>query len=108
MQTCRIGKSGLRISRLGLGCMTFGGEGTDEQTAYRMLDRYVEAGGNYLDTANNYPGSEEIIGRWLQLRGLRESLVIGTKVRFPIGPGPNDAGLSRKHIYQSVEISLRR
>jgi aryl-alcohol dehydrogenase-like predicted oxidoreductase len=88
--------------------MTFGAEGADEQTAFRMLDRYFDAGGNYLDTANNYGGSEEIIGRWLKARGLADSMVVATKVRFPIGSGPNDVGLTRKHIYQAVHLSLRR
>jgi aryl-alcohol dehydrogenase-like predicted oxidoreductase len=108
MQFEYIGSSGLKISIIALGCMTFGGEGTAEDEAFAILDFYRESGGNYLDTANNYSGSEEIIGRWLASRKVRDRFVVGTKVRFPIGDGPNDVGLSRKHIFDSVEISLRK
>jgi aryl-alcohol dehydrogenase-like predicted oxidoreductase len=90
---------------------------TDEAAANEVLDAYVEAGGNFIDTADVYsrwaegnPGgvSEEIIGRWLKKRGNRDQLVIATKVRGTMGPGPNDVGLSRLHIIQAVEASLRR
>ncbi len=89
----------------------------DEATSHAILDAFVDAGGNFIDTAdvysawadNSYPGkSEEIIGRWLQRRGRRDELIIATKVRARVGPGPNDEGLSRKHILQAVEASLRR
>src|SRR5208337_696906 len=75
----------------------------------RMLDRFVEAGGNFIDTANVYNDgvSEEIIGRWLKDKH-RDDFVIATKVRFPMGEGPNDVGLTRKHILAAVEESLRR
>jgi aryl-alcohol dehydrogenase-like predicted oxidoreductase len=104
-----VGRTGLKIAAVSLGCMTFGGEGTSEQEAGAILDHYVEAGGNYLDTANNYDGSEEIIGRWLKDRGLRPQIVLATKVRFPTAArGPNDVGLTRKHIHQAIDDSLRR
>jgi aryl-alcohol dehydrogenase-like predicted oxidoreductase len=104
-----LGSTGLKVSPLCLGCMTFG-EGADETTAHEMLDRFVAAGGNFIDTANNYAGglSEEIVGRWRAARGNRQNMIVGTKVRFPVGPGPNDVGLTRKHITDSVEASLRR
>jgi aryl-alcohol dehydrogenase-like predicted oxidoreductase len=88
--------------------MTFGRE-TDEETSRQILDRFVEAGGNFIDTANVYGRgvSEEVVGRWLKSKP-RDSLVIATKVRFPMGDGPNEVGLSRKHILASVEQSLRR
>jgi aryl-alcohol dehydrogenase-like predicted oxidoreductase len=88
--------------------MTFGRESSEEES-HRMLDRFVDAGGNFIDTANVYSTgrSEEILGRWLAGRE-RDDLVIATKVRFPMGTGPNEVGLSRKHILSSVEASLRR
>jgi aryl-alcohol dehydrogenase-like predicted oxidoreductase len=111
MEQRYLGRTGLKVSALCLGCMTFG-EKIDEASAYRILDRFVEAGGNFFDTANNYVGpygaSEEIVGSWLKTRGLRDQRVIATKVRFPVGEGANDVGLSRKHIMQAVETSLRR
>lgn len=103
-----LGRTGLKVSELCLGAMTFGRE-TDEAASHHMLDRFVEAGGNFIDTANVYTRglSEEIVGRWLQGRR-RDDLVIATKARFPMGEGPNDAGLSRKHILAAVDNSLRR
>lgn len=103
-----MGKTGLRVSELCLGAMTFGREATEE-VSRRIMDRFVEAGGNFIDTANVYSQgvSEEIVGRWLREKD-RDDLVIATKVRFPMGPGPNDKGLSRKHILASVDASLRR
>jgi aryl-alcohol dehydrogenase-like predicted oxidoreductase len=88
--------------------MTFGRESTEE-VSVQMLDCFVEAGGNFIDTANVYSLgiSEEILGRWLNSKR-RDDLVIATKVRFGMGDGPNDIGLSRKHILASVEASLRR
>jgi len=90
--------------------MTFGrpNEATEEQS-HAMLDRFVAAGGNFIDTANVYSTgiSEEIVGKWLR-RQRRDDLVIATKVRFPMGTGPNDLGLSRKHILSSIEASLKR
>ncbi len=108
MQFNYLGRSGLKISEVGLGAMTFGRE-SDEELSHRMLDAFVDKGGNFIDTADVYgPGtSEEVLGRWLSGRD-REDLVVATKVRFPTGEGPNDVGLSRKHIIASVEGSLRR
>ncbi len=103
-----MGGTGLRVSELCLGAMTFGRE-TSEADSHAILDRFVEAGGNFIDTADVYSRgiSEEILGRWLKQQN-RDDLVIATKVRFPMGEGPNDLGLSRKHILQGVEASLRR
>jgi aryl-alcohol dehydrogenase-like predicted oxidoreductase len=103
-----MGHTGLRVSELCLGAMTFGREMTEEDSI-RILDRFVEVGGNFIDTADVYSSgrSEEILGRWLKSQR-REDFVIATKVRFATGPGVNDAGLSRKHILSSVENSLRR
>jgi aryl-alcohol dehydrogenase-like predicted oxidoreductase len=88
--------------------MTFGRESSEEESR-QILDRYLEAGGNFIDTANVYSHgqSEEIIGGWLKGKA-RDQLVIATKVRFAMGDGPNDLGLSRKHILSAVEDSLRR
>lgn len=103
-----LGKTGLRVSELCLGAMTFGRE-TTEEISFQILDRFVAAGGNFIDTADVYTRgvSEEIVGRWLRDKR-RDDLVIATKVRFPMGEGPNDLGLSRKHILSGVEASLRR
>jgi aryl-alcohol dehydrogenase-like predicted oxidoreductase len=108
MEYRQLGRTGLRVSELCLGAMTFGRESTEE-TSIQMLDRFVEAGGNFIDTADVYSEglSEEILGRWLQGQD-RDALVIATKVRFRMGPGTNDIGLSRKHILAAVEGSLRR
>jgi aryl-alcohol dehydrogenase-like predicted oxidoreductase len=103
-----MGKTGLRVSELCLGAMTFGGD-SEEADSHRILDRFVEAGGNFIDTADVYGRgvSEEILGRWLKQQP-RDNLVIATKVRFAMGDGPNDLGLSRKHIMAGVDASLRR
>lgn len=103
-----LGKTGLKVSELCLGAMTFGRE-TEEGLSRQMLDAFVEAGGNFIDTADVYSRgiSEDIVGRWLQDQS-RDDLIIATKVRFPMGEGPNDVGLSRKHILHGVENSLRR
>ncbi|MCA9894477.1 MAG: aldo/keto reductase [Anaerolineae bacterium] len=103
-----LGKTGLRVSELCLGAMTFGRE-ADEATSFQMMDTFIEAGGNFIDTANVYSSgtSEEILGKWLKGKNRRD-VVVATKVRFGMGDGPNDIGLSRKHIMDSVEDSLRR
>jgi aryl-alcohol dehydrogenase-like predicted oxidoreductase len=103
-----LGRTGMQVSELCLGAMTFGRE-TTEELSHRMLDRFVEAGGNFVDTADVYSTgtSEEIVGRWLKGK-VRDDLVIATKVRFAMGKGPNDIGLSRKHILSGVDASLRR
>ena len=105
-----LGKTGLRVSELCLGAMTFGrADEATEKDSFAIMNRFVEKGGNFIDTANVYTTgvSEEIVGRWLTKRN-RDDLVIATKVRFPMGEGPNDLGLSRKHICSAVEASLRR
>lgn len=104
----QMGKTGLRVSELCLGAMTFGRE-TAENESIKLLDRFVEAGGNFIDTADVYNEgrSEEIIGRWLKGKN-RDDFVIATKVRFRTSPGANDIGLSRKHILAGAENSLRR
>jgi aryl-alcohol dehydrogenase-like predicted oxidoreductase len=106
MDYTNLGRTGLQVSRLCLGAMTFGRE-SSEAVSQGMLDRFVEAGGNFIDTADAYTNglSEEIIGRWLESKA-RHDLVIATKVRF--GGGLNNRGLSRKHILNSIEGSLRR
>jgi aryl-alcohol dehydrogenase-like predicted oxidoreductase len=109
MQLKYLGRTGVLVSELCLGAMTFGRE-ADEAASQGMLDRFLEAGGNFVDTANVYAEgrSEEVIGRWLTARGGRDDLVLATKVRFATGEGPNDMGLSRKHVLQAVQASLRR
>lgn len=109
MKFVYLGRTGLKVSELCLGTMTFGRE-TDENTARTMMDYFVEVGGNFFDTANVYSNgaSEEILGRWQKEHGERENLVLATKVHFPMGKGPNDLGLSRKHIMSQVERSLER
>ena len=107
MEYTRLGNTGLMVSELCLGCMTFGKE-ADEETSRELVGRFLEAGGNFLDTADVYSDgvSEEITGRALE--GVRDDIVLATKVRFPMGEGPNDVGLSRKHIMQGCEDSLGR
>ena len=103
-----LGKTGLKVSELCLGAMTFGRE-TLEKDSYLMMDRFKEAGGNFIDTANVYSLgiSETIVGKWL--KGKRRSdWVIATKVRFGMGDGQNEVGLSRKHILDAVDASLSR
>ncbi|MFD7663026.1 aldo/keto reductase [Streptomyces sp. NPDC059788] len=105
-----LGGTGLRVSELCLGTMTFG-SGADERTSHRMLDMFTEAGGTFVDTADIYGAgvSEEILGRWLKARGNRDELVVATKVFGSMGEGGGNAsGLSRKHILTAVEGSLRR
>ena len=111
MQDRRLGNSGLLVSELALGTMVFGEQsdrGTPEDQALRLVDAYVAAGGNHFDLANVYAGgrAEEIVGK--ALKGRRADAVIATKVRWPTGAGPNQAGLSRRHINDALEASLRR
>lgn len=112
----RLGRTGLEVSCLCLGTMQFGWTAGEAQS-FAVLDAYFEAGGNFIDTADIYsnwapgnPGgaSEEIIGRWLKSRGLRDKVVIATKVRGRMWPGPDGEGLGRAHIARAAEDSLRR
>jgi aryl-alcohol dehydrogenase-like predicted oxidoreductase len=110
MEYRNLGGSGTLVSTLCLGTMTFGAE-TDEKGAFAQLDRFVEHGGNFVDSADVYSAgvAEQIVGRWLRERpGMREQVVIATKGRFPMGDGPNDAGLSRTHLGRALDASLRR
>ena len=111
----QLGHSGLRVSALTLGTMTFGGRGafakvgsTDVETATRQVDMCLDAGVNLIDTADIYSDglSEEIVGK--ALKGRRDRVLLATKARMPMGDGPNDAGLSRHHLIRSCEASLRR
>ncbi len=108
-----LGRSGLRVSELCLGTMSFGddwGFGADEATSHAVLDAYAEAGGNFLDTANKYHNgqTEEILGSWLSDRG-RARQVVATKYTLAMDhTDPNAAGNHRKNLVQSVEASLRR
>ena len=106
-----MGASGCAVSALALGTMTFGAE-TDEEGSHAQLDRFMEAGGNLVDTADVYSGteSESIIGRWLAKRpaDIRDRVVLATKGRFATGAGPNDVGLSRRHLSRAIDASLRR
>jgi aryl-alcohol dehydrogenase-like predicted oxidoreductase len=117
----RLGSTGLRVSSLGLGCGNFGGIGSapaffgmgeTEVQAFELMDRAFDAGINFFDTANAYGGgrSEAWIGRWLKAKGAaaRQQLLVSSKVFNAIGPGPNDRGLSRRHILQQVDESLAR
>lgn len=103
-----LGKTGIKVSELCLGTMTFGRH-TSREDAFGIMDRFAEQGGNFMDTANVYNSgvSEEILGQWLNGQS-RDDFFIATKVRFPMGSSPNAAGLTRKHIIQSVKDSLKR
>jgi aryl-alcohol dehydrogenase (NADP+) len=105
-----LGTSGIAVSEQALGTMTFGAE-ADEETSHSILDAFIEAGGNFIDTADVYStgASESIIGRWLATHPTeREQVVIATKGRFPMGAGPNDLGLSRRHLSRALDASLTR
>jgi aryl-alcohol dehydrogenase-like predicted oxidoreductase len=115
MEYRALGRSGLRVSVLTMGTMTFGGRGnfknvgtTDVAQARRQVDMCLAAGVNLIDTADVYSSghSEEIVGEVLTSR--RDEVLVATKVRMPMGRGPNDAGLSRHHIISGCEASLRR
>jgi aryl-alcohol dehydrogenase-like predicted oxidoreductase len=106
-----LGASGVVVSSYALGTMTFGAE-TDEAGSHAQLDRFVEAGGTLVDTADVYTAgaAETIVGRWLADRpaDVRDRVVLATKGRFPMGPGANDLGLSRRHLSRALDASLRR
>jgi aryl-alcohol dehydrogenase-like predicted oxidoreductase len=116
MEYRKLGRTGLGVSELCLGTMQFGWT-ADEPTSHAIMDRFVEAGGNFIDTADIYSSwaaesyggkTEEIMGRWLSARGNRADLVIASKVRGPMWSGPNGEGLSRVHIMRACDDSLRR
>jgi len=116
MNTRQLGRTGLHVSEICLGTMTFGLQ-CDERTSFAILDRAIEGGVDFIDTADVYPlggtvetvgRTEEIIGRWMRERASRNSIVLATKCAGATGPGPNDLGLSRYHIHRAVDASLRR
>lgn len=105
-----LGNSGTIVTKFCLGTMTFGAE-AGEATSYALLDDYVLAGGNFIDTADVYSTgtSEAIIGRWLKTHPTEAvQMIIATKARFPMGNGPNDLGNSRKHLSHALDESLKR
>jgi aryl-alcohol dehydrogenase-like predicted oxidoreductase len=114
-----FGRTGMRVSVLGLGCGGFGGvgsapelfgKGEDKATAFALMDRAWDAGINYFDTADSYGGgvSETIIGAWLKERKVRDQLILSTKVGYAVPGGPNEQGLSRRHLTEAIDGSLRR
>ncbi len=117
MKQRRMGRTGLKVSEICLGTMTFGGQ-SDEPASMRILDRAFEGGVTFIDTADAYPippepetagRTEEVIGHWLAgAAGRRHQIVLATKCRIRVGHGPNDQGLSRRHILTACEASLRR
>jgi aryl-alcohol dehydrogenase-like predicted oxidoreductase len=109
MEIKSLGKCGLKISSLCLGTMTFGA-GADEIESFRIMDSFYEKGHFFFDTADIYNEgiSEEIVGKWISERNLREKIILATKVYGKTGDEPNDGGLSRYHIIRGVENSLRR
>lgn len=120
MEYRNLGSSGLRVSSLCLGAMTFGEAdeasfmhkvGSDESTSQAVLDRALELGINFIDTADVYGQdglSERVLGNWLGARGVRDQVVLATKFRFTMGSGPNKSGASRYRIIKCCEDSLRR
>ena len=115
MELTRLGRSGLMVSRLALGCMSYGNPKwrpwvLDEEAARPFFKRAIEAGINFFDTADMYSlgMSETVTGKLLREVANREEIVIATKVNYPMSQGPNMAGLSRKHIVQACEASLTR
>ncbi|MCI0681256.1 MAG: aldo/keto reductase [Gemmataceae bacterium] len=114
MKTRRLGRTGLKVTEICLGTMTFGHQ-CDEATSFAIMNKAAERGVLFFDTADVYPvppspetagRTEAIVGRWL--KGQRHQFVLATKCRMRVGHGPNDEGLSRRHILQAVEDSLRR
>ncbi len=116
MEYVRFGSTGMKVSRICLGTMSYGGPNEawpwalDEETSRPFIKRALELGINFFDTANVYSSgrSEEIVGKALRDFSSRDEVVIATKVFFPMGPGPNERGLSRKHILSSIDASLKR
>ena len=115
MEYVRLGKTGLKVSRICLGTMTYGTPRwrdwvLDEEASRPFIKRALEAGINFFDTADMYSAgvSEEVVGRALKDFAKRDEIVLATKVYNPMGTGPNDRGLSRKHIMQAIDASLTR
>src|SRR5512146_238716 len=115
MQYVQLGRTGLTVSRICLGCMSYGSPSwrpwvLDETAARPFFRRAIEAGINFFDTSDMYSVgvSEEVTGRALRELGNRDEIVVATKVYFPLAGGPNQSGLSRKHVVQACEASLRR
>src|ERR1700749_2661816 len=110
MELRRLGNSGTIVTAWCLGTMTFGHEAS-EATSFALMDAYVKGGGNFFDTADVYTNgvSETIIGKWLKAHPTEtKQIVIASKGRFPMGPGPNDLGLSRRHLGVALDESLKR
>jgi aryl-alcohol dehydrogenase-like predicted oxidoreductase len=116
MKIKSLGRTGLKVSEVCLGTMTFANQ-ADQATSFAIMDVADGAGVNYFDTADVYPlgggiekvgQTEEFVGRWIKERGARERIVLATKCRGGMGKGPNDEGLSRKHIIRACDESLRR
>lgn len=114
-----LGRTGVRVPVIGLGCGGFGGigselslfgQGENQEQAFALMDRAVELGINYLDTADSYGGgrSEEMVGRWMQDRHARDQVILATKVANPMAGDVNSGGLSRRHVIRAVDASLRR
>jgi aryl-alcohol dehydrogenase-like predicted oxidoreductase len=119
MRSVRLGRTDLEVSVVALGCGNFGGigsdpeligQGDDEQTAFALMDAALQRGITLFDTANSYAWgrSELVVGRWLASRRARDEVVLTTKVRNRVGPGPDDEGLSAGHIRREIDNSLRR
>ena len=117
MEYRRLGRTGLKISELCMGSMQFGWT-ADESTSYQILNKAYDEGINFIDSADVYSRwvegngggvAEKIIGNWMKKSHIpRDQIVLATKVRAPVGDGPNDQGLSRAHIFNAIEASLRR
>ena len=114
MQTVRMGRTGLRVSQICLGTMTFGLQ-TARDESFKIMDAAADAGIDFFDVADVYPvggtletagRTEEIVGEWMS--GQRDRFVLATKVHMPVGPGPNDRGNSRRHVIDACDRSLRR
>ena len=115
MQYVNLGRTGVRVSRICLGAMSFGSRAwrpwvLTEEESRPFIRRAIEAGINFFDTADMYSRgvSEEIVGRALGELSTRDQVVVATKAFFPMGDGPNDDGLSRKHLFDAIDASLRR
>ncbi|MFM9885771.1 MAG: aldo/keto reductase [Burkholderiales bacterium] len=109
MEYRSLGRTGMMVSPVCLGTFNFGGP-TSESDAMRIIERAIDARINFFDTAGNYQQgqSEQVLGRAIAMLKVRDDVIIGTKVHFPIGPGPNDFGNSRYHIMRACEASLKR